>query len=242
MKRSQILSFSLFMILSLAAFFGIWSYFSASNICNDALNGPLCVSDKAIVEKSLVACNLFPEEKNQELCLLRAIPALAIKEEDCNGVALERGKTICVDYVKKMTIAKNKPTPATYRFFDYAQKQVKVTFSDATVKTMKAFIADTDDKQLQGLSLRKDLKSDEAMLFVHKTPKKATYHMRDMLFSIDLVYLNKEGKALNSYRTLPSCVVYTGECALYGSTTSDVSYALEMLPQGKDVLSVEIQQ
>lgn len=240
MKHSRLLALILFMLGGALALYLLWSYISFSHPCSDAANGPVCVSDQAISTKSLAACNVLAEEKDQEQCLLKAIPPLAINEAACGDIILERGKNICLDYVKKMVIAKNKPLPQTYRHFEFEQKTLNVTFVDGTKKNFTAYLADTDDKQLQGLSYRRELKDNEAMLFVHPTPKKATYHMKDMLFSIDMVYLSKEGNVINTYRSLPSCVVYTGECALYGSSNSEVKYVLEILPQGKDIQNVEI--
>jgi len=54
---------------------------------------------------------------------------------------------------------------------------------------LKVELALTKEEQERGLSLRKDLKEDEGMLFVFNTPDKYSFWMKDMNFSIDIIWL-----------------------------------------------------
>ncbi|MFN7160006.1 MAG: DUF192 domain-containing protein [Candidatus Gracilibacteria bacterium] len=240
MKRTQLLSALGILAIVLIGIFTSWSFFKAQAMCKESTNEALCVSDKAVVNNDVKICNTASTDLAKEGCALRAVPALAKDEAVCNSFTFEKGKNICLEYVKKITLAKNKQTPASYRYFDYAQKKVVVTFADGSKKEFDTNIADTDDKKIQGLSFRQSLKDNEAMLFTYEQPRLVRYHMKDMLFSIDIIYTDKDGKVLNAFRSLPSCVVYTGECAVYGSSSSDVVNVLEILPQGKDAVKIEI--
>ncbi len=56
-----------------------------------------------------------------------------------------------------------------------------------------AEIVDTPASRAQGLSGRTGLKEDEAMLFVFEQSGKYGFWMKDMLFPIDIIWINKEG-------------------------------------------------
>ena len=52
-------------------------------------------------------------------------------------------------------------------------------------------VADTQAKQMKGLSDREDLDEYEGMLFVYETTEIRSMWMQDMLFSIDVIWLNQ---------------------------------------------------
>ncbi len=57
-------------------------------------------------------------------------------------------------------------------------------------QTVHVTIADTPDKREQGLSGRKGLAPDEGMLFVFPGDGQYGFWMKDMLFSIDIVWVS----------------------------------------------------
>lgn len=240
MKRSSLISAAIILVVVLTGLYFSWDFYKAQAMCRESTNEALCVSDNAVLKKDLRICNTASTDIIKEGCALRAVPALATDDSSCGVLTLESAKNNCLEYASKMSAAKKKPTPATYRYFDYAQKKVIVSFADGTKKEFTASIADTDDKKIQGLSYRQTLKDNEAMLFTYDQARGVRYHMKDMLFAIDMIYANKDGKVLDVFRSLPSCVVYTGECVVYGSSNSDVTMVLEILPQGKDVVKIEV--
>jgi uncharacterized membrane protein (UPF0127 family) len=64
------------------------------------------------------------------------------------------------------------------------------------IGSVKVFvdIANTRETQEQGLSGRINLKSDEGMLFVFPRPDKYSFWMKDMLFPLDIIWLNNDLK------------------------------------------------
>jgi uncharacterized membrane protein (UPF0127 family) len=55
-------------------------------------------------------------------------------------------------------------------------------------------LADTQEKQTLGLSGRKNLPENNAMLFIFETPGKEAFWMKDMNFNIDIIWLDENYK------------------------------------------------
>ena len=65
-------------------------------------------------------------------------------------------------------------------------------------------IANTIELRQKGLSLREGLSKDLGMLFVFKEPSHLSFWMKDMLFSLDMIWLSQDGKILHIEKdTLP---------------------------------------
>lgn len=62
---------------------------------------------------------------------------------------------------------------------------------DAVVKIA---IADTPASRQQGLSGHPGLKSDEGLLFIFENSERVGFWMKDMLFSIDMIWIDDSGK------------------------------------------------
>lgn len=60
-------------------------------------------------------------------------------------------------------------------------------------QTIHVSVADTDAERAQGLSGSSGLAPDEGMLFVFPVDGKYAFWMKDMLFSIDMVWLSSDG-------------------------------------------------
>ncbi|MBI3306134.1 DUF192 domain-containing protein [Candidatus Nomurabacteria bacterium] len=63
-------------------------------------------------------------------------------------------------------------------------------------QNIKVEIADTPDKQAQGLSARQGLSEDEGMLFVFENASVYPFWMKDMKFAIDIIWLNEDKEVI----------------------------------------------
>ena len=66
--------------------------------------------------------------------------------------------------------------------------------SSEELATVEVRIADTWDKRYTGLSDTDSLGEHEGMLFVHDSEGEQDYVMRDMAFSIDMVFIDSTGE------------------------------------------------
>lgn len=76
-------------------------------------------------------------------------------------------------------------------------------------KKYNVLLADTNEKRIQGLSGLEKIKNNEVMLFVFEEEDLHGIWMKDMLFNIDLVFLDKDLNVINyfdnvSYESYPT--------------------------------------
>jgi len=57
---------------------------------------------------------------------------------------------------------------------------------------LRVAVADTDAERTQGLSNTKPLASDEGMLFVFDAPGVQTFWMKDMNYSLDIIWIGED--------------------------------------------------
>lgn len=62
--------------------------------------------------------------------------------------------------------------------------------------TVRVGIADTPAARQQGLSGRAGIAPDEGLLFVFETEGRWSFWMKDMRFSIDIVWIDRDGKVV----------------------------------------------
>jgi uncharacterized membrane protein (UPF0127 family) len=74
----------------------------------------------------------------------------------------------------------------------YAKTQVTVTDDDTKLGTVTAAVADTPSTRFTGLSDTACLPADRGMLFVYDNTGSRAFVMREMSFSIDIVYVSPE--------------------------------------------------
>src|SRR3989344_601909 len=67
---------------------------------------------------------------------------------------------------------------------------------DLKGQTIRISIADTETARQQGLSGRAGLAADEGMLFVFPEDGTYAFWMKDMLFSIDIVWMSADGRVV----------------------------------------------
>jgi len=58
-------------------------------------------------------------------------------------------------------------------------------------QTFKVEIADTDEERRRGLSNREPLESARGMLFIFEEPAQYQFWMKDMLFPIDIIWIDQ---------------------------------------------------
>lgn len=83
-------------------------------------------------------------------------------------------------------------------------------------------VANTEKKRIQGLSDRHDLKSGSGLLFVYDQPSEECIWMKNMNFSIDILWLNKDKKVVKAMQSVSPKTYPKSFCA--GGT----SYVIEL--------------
>jgi uncharacterized membrane protein (UPF0127 family) len=91
-----------------------------------------------------------------------------------------------------------------------------------------AEVADTSASRAQGLSGRKGLSADEGMLFVFEHSGKYGFWMKDMLFPIDIVWINEDGIVVHVvHNATPASYFVTNPPQTFVNTP-DAKYVLEV--------------
>lgn len=90
-------------------------------------------------------------------------------------------------------------------------------------QNLKVHIADSEDERLQGLSGKPSLEADEAMLFVYETPGIHCMWMRDMNFSIDMVWFDESGHEIHHEHDVAPSTYPSSFCP-----PSNAKYVLEV--------------
>ncbi len=109
-------------------------------------------------------------------------------------------------------------TPSSVPTFSYATTTISTPNGTIVVQ-----IADTTDKQIQGLSDRTSLPQGTGMIFVFDNPGQQYMWMKDMNFPLDMVWLDQNKKithiatdaAPDSYRKNPPEIFYSPTSASY---------------------------
>ena len=87
-----------------------------------------------------------------------------------------------------------KSTPSQEFFFDRTVRHdIVITAPEGKIQTE---VADTSMSRERGLSFRKNMQIGEGMLFIFDTPGKYGFWMKDMNFSLDIIWLDKEGRVV----------------------------------------------
>lgn len=147
-------------------------------------------------------------------------------------------KNTCVDYYATLRAFEPKAQQLKKSFY-YNMKKVEVTFEDGSTKEFVVEVADNDEKRFQGLSYRETMDQDQGMLFTFDGKPASSFHMKDMLFSLDIVFFDAEGNVTDDYQGLPSCVPSQDGCPIEHNTTGKAMKVLEILPQGKKAVKLQ---
>jgi uncharacterized membrane protein (UPF0127 family) len=108
----------------------------------------------------------------------------------------------------------------------------RVTIGDAT---FDALIASTDEQKKQGLSGLSSLGDDQMMLFTFPTAGKWGFWMKDMLFSIDIIWLGDDLEVVSIEKNASP-----GTYPKIFSPSSDARYVLEVNAGIADKLKLKL--
>lgn len=75
-----------------------------------------------------------------------------------------------------------------------SDEPIKISINNVA---LNALVADTDKERVQGLSGRTGLKEDEGLLFVFEKEGFHGFWMKDMLFPIDIAWVDKNKKIVH---------------------------------------------
>lgn len=108
--------------------------------------------------------------------------------------------------------------------FIYAHQKYKSIKIKISSKYLNAIVADTFIKALIGLMFRKKLGKNECMLFLFKNKGRHSIWMKNMLFNIDIIWLDKDKKIIEYLENIPKCTGFN--CKTYG-ISADSKYFIE---------------
>jgi uncharacterized protein len=92
--------------------------------------------------------------------------------------------------------------PQSYMYFvshpiKNHESKISITASDSKKHDFDVFLADTPALQQKGLGGRASLDDNQAMLFAFQDNEEHFFWMKDMLFSIDMVWLDEYKKVIH---------------------------------------------
>jgi uncharacterized membrane protein (UPF0127 family) len=90
---------------------------------------------------------------------------------------------------------------------------------------LTANLALTNEQKEKGLSVKDELRENEAMLFIFEESAKHSFWMKDMKFPIDIMWLDSDGKVVHIEQNLQPCIPVL-ICPSY-SPDIDSQYVLE---------------
>jgi uncharacterized membrane protein (UPF0127 family) len=80
---------------------------------------------------------------------------------------------------------------------------IKVYFADGYSAT--AELAVSDEERAQGLMFREKIDEDQAMLFLFEEEVIHSFWMKNMRFSIDIIWLDEEKRIVHIEKSVPPC-------------------------------------
>lgn len=120
----------------------------------------------------------------------------------------------------------------------------KAVRSEASVQlplgTIYAEVVDTPASRAQGLSGRRGLGEKEGMLFIFDHPGRYGFWMKDMLFPIDIIWINTDGVVVHVERNVsPSSYAVTNPPQTF-INEPDARYVLEVAAGQADKLGAHL--
>lgn len=112
-----------------------------------------------------------------------------IKNKIISGIVA----VICIVGIGFIVYSKNEPETFVYDNAPLQQKRILVGST-----TYMVSVADTDARRQQGLSGTKPLLPQTGMLFVFENPGKYGFWMKDMQYSLDIVWANVNSDGIGS--------------------------------------------
>lgn len=107
-----------------------------------------------------------------------------------------------------------------------SQASVDHVYVELGGTTLLVEIADQPEEHGRGLSGRQSLSQGWGMLFIFDKPGRYSFWMYGMLFSLDIIWLDKEARAVHLVTEAQPCP-QQGQCPAY-SPESEALYVLEI--------------
>ncbi|MFZ9361808.1 MAG: DUF192 domain-containing protein [Holophagaceae bacterium] len=86
-------------------------------------------------------------------------------------------------------------------------------------KTFLAEVALTPQEQARGLMYRQSLSANRCMIFLYDNDQPRPIWMKNCLISLDVVWVNREGRIVGLLSNLPPCPPSRGDdCPMYGGS------------------------
>lgn len=193
--------------------------------------------DQVVQRQDLLSCSSDPERERE--CYTQAFPLVG-SIESCERIPFTDIRNTCGVYFSRLsTLAET--ADSQRQDFTYEQVRLEVTFHDGSKSTFKTLVADTNEKRMQGLSYVSTMAKDEGMLFAFPPDlPQISFHMKDMLIPLDMIFITEDFVPVQSFRNLSSCAGSDAVCPLQERSGGDVQYVLEILPQGKEIIGVRV--
>jgi len=117
------------------------------------------------------------------------------------------------------------PSDVKFEFVEFPRGTIKI---DNVV--LEVQIADTDPLRTSGLMFQEELPLDQGMIFVFEGEERRSIWMRNMQFSLDILWLDIEGNVLHIEKNVPSCktALETATCPSYKGDNKLTKYVLEV--------------
>lgn len=101
--------------------------------------------------------------------------------------------------------------------------------------TIDVELALTNEERQKGLMGRENLDDGEGMLFVFDDEKKHEFWMKNMIISLDIIWIDSGGKVVHIEKQVPPC---EENCIIY-SPLAPAKYVLELNSGSAERLSIE---
>jgi uncharacterized membrane protein (UPF0127 family) len=101
--------------------------------------------------------------------------------------------------------------------------------------TVNVELALTNEERQKGLMGRENLNDDEGMLFVFEEEKEHDFWMKNMIISLDMIWIDSDGKVVHIEKQVPPC---EENCIIYSSSIP-AKYVLELNSGSAKRLSIE---